>query len=647
VRRATRFGKLLVATVVALAGGAGVSADEPRVTLGRPVPFEVLDPPWLDARRDAQLEAASDFIANIDFQFTDQVDASGVSFRNRVVEDAGKTYKAVHYDHGNGLAVADVDGDGRYDIYFLNQVGANELWRNLGGGRFEDITGHSGLALADRISVAASFADIDNDGDPDLYVTSVRAGNKLFENLGAGRFADISEGSGLDYAGHSSGAVFFDFDRDGLLDVYLSNVGQYTATTLRHGRHDGIDYDFYDGFSDAFGGHNFPERTEASRLFRNLGHNKFEDVSNIVQGFVAGWSGDATIIDANDDGWPDIYELNMQGHDQYYENQAGKAFIAKSREVFPKTSWGAMGIKSFDWNNDGQMDIYITDMHSDMSIDVAPDAEHRKSDMQWNEKHLNSGGASIFGNTFFEKRAAGEYAEISDRIGAENYWPWGLSVGDLNADGYQDVFVSLSMNYPFRYQSNTVLINESGKRLRAAEFILGVEPRKDRKTAQPWFDLDCATSDDRDHAMCARADGRPVQVWGAVGSRSSAIFDIDNDGDLDIVSNEFNAAPMILVSNLAQTHAGLGYLKVSLVGGASNRSGIGARITVVAGENRYTQVQDGKSGYLSQSLLPLYFGLNGKSAVDEVQVVWPSGTGQTVRPVAINTTLVITEPAPD
>jgi hypothetical protein len=138
-----------------------------------------------------------------------------------------------------------------------------------------------------------------------------------------------------------------------------------------------------------------------------------------------------------------------------------------------------------------------------------------------------------------------------------------------------------------------------------------------------------------------------VQVWGAVGSRSSAIFDIDNDGDLDIVSNEFNAAPMILVSNLAQTHAGLGYLKVSLVGGASNRSGIGARITVVAGENRYTQVQDGKSGYLSQSLMPLYFGLNGKTAVDEVQVVWPSGTGQTVRPVAINTTLVITEPAPD
>ena len=637
----------MLLAAVAVAGGTGVIADETRVTLGRPVPYEILDPPWLEARRQAQQDSARDFAADIDFQFNDEIENSGVTFRNRVVDDAGKTYKAVHYDHGNGMAVADVDGDGLYDIYFVNQVGGNELWRNLGGGKFENITDRSGLALADRVSVTASFADTDNDGDPDLYVTSVRAGNVLFENLGGGRFADISAGSGLDYAGHSSGAVFFDFDRDGLLDVYLSNVGQYTATTLRSGQHDGIHYQFYDGFSDAFGGHNFPERTEASRLFRNAGRNKFEDVTGIMQGVETGWSGDATVIDGNDDGWPDIYELNMQGHDQYYENKAGKGFVSKGREIFPKTSWGAMGVKSFDWNNDGRMDIYITDMHSDMSIDVAPDAEHRKSDMQWNEKHLRSGGASIFGNTFFEKRASGVYAEISDQIGAENYWPWGLSVGDLNADGYQDVFVTLSMNYPFRYQSNTLLINDNGKQLRPAEFILGIEPRKDRKTAQPWFDLDCARAEDLEHAMCARADGRPVQVWGAVGSRSSAIFDLDNDGDLDIVSNEFNAAPMILVSNLAQSHPGLSFLNVRLVGGRSNKSGIGARVTVVVGEHRYTQVLDGKSGYLSQSLTPLYFGLRGAEAVDELQVIWPSGIVQTLLKPAINTSLVISEPDAD
>ena len=115
---------------------------------------------------------------------------------HRIVEDAGKHYKAVHYDHGTGVAVADVDGDGLYDIYFVNQVGGNELWKNPGGGRFENITREAGVALPDRIGVAASFADIDNDGDEDLFVTTVRGGNALFENDGHGTFPRHHEGRG-------------------------------------------------------------------------------------------------------------------------------------------------------------------------------------------------------------------------------------------------------------------------------------------------------------------------------------------------------------------------------------------------------------------------------------------------------------------
>ena len=145
------------------------------------------------------------------------------------MDDAGKIYKAVHYDHGNGIAVADVDGDGRLDIYFVNQVGGNQLWRNVGGGRFENITAAAGVGVPAKVSVSASFADIDNDGDADLYVTTVRGGNMLFENDGKGRFKDVSKASGLDYVGHSSCAVFFDYDRDGKLDLFLVNVGRYTT----------------------------------------------------------------------------------------------------------------------------------------------------------------------------------------------------------------------------------------------------------------------------------------------------------------------------------------------------------------------------------------------------------------------------------
>jgi hypothetical protein len=626
--------------------GAIALAQAPEVpTLGRPVPHEILDPPWLAARQQAQLATADDFGVFVGFRFEDRRAESGITFRNRVVEDAAITYKAVHYDHGNGLAVADVDGDGLYDLCFVNQVGKNELWRNRGEGRFEDITDTAGVGMEDRISVTASFADIDNDGDPDLYVTAVRAGNQLFENLGGGRFRDISQASGLGHRGHSSGAVFFDYDRDGRVDLFLTNVGQYTADLQRVGHHDGYEYRFYDGFGDAFGGHHFDWRTEKSLLFRNLGDNRFEDVTRIMGEADTGWSGDATAADLNADGWPDLYALNMQGQDQYYENRSGEGFVPKSRERFPKTSWGAMGIKAFDWNNDGDLDLFITDMHSDMSKDVDPGPdEFRKSDMQWNEAHLKTGGMSIFGNSFFENRGDGEFVEISDRIGVENYWPWGLSVGDLNGDGFQDAFVTLSMNYPFRYQTNTVLINDRAERFRAAEFILGVEPRRDRKTAQPWFDLDCP-GEDGGHKLCAGAADRRVQVWSAVGSRSSVIFDLDNDGDLDIVTNEFNAEPLVLVSDLAQSDHALNWLAVRLVGRQSNRGGLGARVTVRAGDTAWSQVLDGKSGYLSQSLLPLYFGLGDATKVDEVQVEWPSGRRQTVAVEGSDRLIEVTEPA--
>ena len=204
------------------------------------------------------------------------------------------------------------------------------------------------------------------------------------------------------------------------------------------------------------------------------------------------WSGAASPIDVNEDGWLDLYVLNMQGHDQYYENVEGKHFVDKSREVFPKTPWGSMGVKVFDYNNDGKMDLYITDMHSDMSENIGVEREKLKSRMQWSEEFLRSGGNSIFGNAFYRNRGDGHFEEISDQIGAENYWPWGFSVGDLNADGYEDVFIASSMNYPFRYGVNSVLLNNRSERFLDSEFILGVEPRRDGRTAQPWFELDCA-----------------------------------------------------------------------------------------------------------------------------------------------------------
>ena len=612
-----------------------------------PEPAAIVEPPWMARRQQTQLEAAQAYEVFCDFSFTDQLEASGIAFRNRVVDDSGKHHIPVHYDHGNGLAVGDVDGDGLYDLYFTTQVGGNQLWRNLGGARFENHTTPS-LELADRIGVSASFGDIDNDGDVDLYATAVRLGNRLLVNDGTGRFEDITAHSGTGWQAHSSSGEFFDYDNDGLLDLFVTNVGVYTKDEKRTAAVDptqleeGATYQYYRGFKDAFSGHLKPERAEQSALFKNLGQRAFAEVSHEVGLLDSSWSGDASPVDFNGDGWQDLYVLNMQGHDEYYENVAGH-FVKKSREVFPKTPWGSMGIKALDYDNDSRMDLFISDMHSDMGQAVGPWDEKIKADIQYPEDFLQSEGLSIFGNAFYHQVGEGQFEENSDLIGAENYWPWGLSSGDLNADGWQDVFLASSMNYPFRYGVNTVLLNDQGRGFLDSEFVLGVEPRRDDRTAQPWFALDCDEAD-REHKNCEGQEGG-LLVYGALGTRSSALFDVEGDGDIDIVTNEFNGVPLVLLSDLSQRRAGLRYVEVVLVGKASNRDGLGAVVAVEAGDQVYTQVQDGQSGYLSQSVFGLYFGLGAAAAVDRLTVRWPSGQTQTLDgPIQTNQRLTLAEP---
>lgn len=593
-------------------------------------PVLVNTPRWLEKRHQEQVTAAKGYQAFHDFQFTDQTAASGINFEQRSVNDAGKYWKPAHYDHGTGVAVADVDGDGKLDIYFVNQLGANQLWRNLGGGKFEDITASAGVALQGRIHVGASFADVDNDGDSDLAVTTVKMGNVLFENLGNGKFRDVSKLAGVDYSGHSSTALFLDFDNDGLLDLYVANIGVYTSDERGEGG-------FFLSITNAFRGHTHPERTERSILYRNLGGLKFKDISKEVNLPDAGWSGEATFVDLNQDRFPDIYAANMQGDNHYFENVQGKSFVDKTATYFPKTPWGAMGAKFFDFNQDGLMDLFVTDMHSDMTelqtkegrANTGAKFEKAKSEQWctvfWTDAFLQGASNNIFGNAFYMNQGGGSFSEVSDKIGAETYWPWGFSVGDLNADSFEDAFVTAGMGYPFRYAINSVLLNEAGRRFHEAEFVLGVEPRSGGRFSRPMFTFDCSGAD-KSHQFCNGQSGL-LTISGSLSSRSSVLFDLDDDGDLDIVTNEMNDRPQVLVSNLADKKS-IRFLKVKLVGAKSNRDGFGATVTVHAGAKKLTQYNDGKSGYLSQSPLPLYFGLGELAQADKVEVQWPSGTRQ-------------------
>ncbi|MFK7911415.1 MAG: FG-GAP-like repeat-containing protein [Akkermansiaceae bacterium] len=608
---------------------------------------------WMKSRGADQIASKGKIDAPVDFKFSDQQEQSGIDFRHYIVDCAGKNYKAAHYDHGNGIAVADVDGDDLLDVYFVSQVGSSRLYKNLGNGKFKDITEKAGVAVEDTISVTASFADIDNDGDPDLYVTNVRNANQLFINDGDGRFKDASKGSGIDYNEHSSAAVFFDYNNDGLLDLFLCVVGEYTTNELAkvEGTVSADDVKksfpkYYVALRDAFAGHLKPERERSSKLFQNTGQGTFKDVTEATGLIDKGWSGAAIPVDFNRDGYQDLYVLSMQGRDGYWENQAGKKFINKSRELFPTTPWGAMDVKSFDYNNDGHMDLYITDMHSDMSFIVGPSEEKDKAMWvidKWGEDFLNDGGRRILGNAFFQNNGEDSFREKSDNLNMENFWPWGLSVGDLNADGWQDAFVCASMNYPFRYGINTALINNRGKGFKDAEFILGIEPRKDGELTLPWFELD-ASGADRDHKHAKGHDGK-ILVVGTKGTRSSAIFDLDGDGDLDIITNEFGDVPQVLISDLAGGERKVNFIKIKLKGTKSNRDGLGARVKVTSGSLIQTQVHDGQSGYLSQSSMPLYFGLGEMKKIDAIEVSWPSGAiTKLTQDLKFNGVLEITEP---
>jgi len=602
----------------------------------------------LDARKKSQEVQVQRFQAYRGFRFVDRVGQSGITFEHRAVDDAGRDYKAAHYDHGSGVAAADVDGDGRVDLYFCTQLGANQLWRNLGGGRFEDITSRSGVGMTNSISVAPAFADADNDGDPDLFVTTVRHGNRFFRNEGGGRFRDDTREAGLEYSGHSSGAVFLDFDRDGHLDLWVANVGVYTSQEKGPGG-------YFRALPDAFQGHLHPERSERGLLYRNLGGGRFEEVGERLGVTGSGWFGDATFADLNEDGFPELYLPNMQGDDRFYDNRSGRLFVERTAEFFPFTPWGATGVKFFDSDQDGRLDLWVTDMHSDMTglqtekaLSFRSEIEKGKSEAfcsaQFPETYYLGSTNNLFGNAYYLNRGDGRFEEVSDARGTETYWPWGLSVGDLNADGYPDALVTAGMGYPFRYAINSVLLNEAGNRFFDAEFILGVEPRAGGRTEKLWFRLDCAGAD-RGHPLCV--DGvLQTNVVGTLSSRSSVIWDFDEDGDLDMVVGEFNDRVQFLVSNLTERRP-VRFLKVKLRGTRSNRDGLGATVRVKAGGRSWTQYCDGKSGYLGQSALPLYFGLGAAESVESVEVLWPSGTRQVVaQDLKVGQTLTVQEPGP-
>jgi len=567
--------------------------------------------------------------------FLDVAQDAGIRFRMTFLRgEQGEQFKINLYDHGCGVAVADFDRDGFDDVYFLNQLGPNALYRNRGDGTFVDVTRKAGVSLEDRVCVGATFADFDNDGFPDLYVTSTRGGNVLFRNMGDGTFKDVTKPAGLTLVGHSQTAVFFDFDNDGWLDLFVTNTAKWTTQDfVAAGK-------YYTGVVDIYDLARSPK--EYNVLYRNNRDGTFSDVTERAGMKGRGWGGDVAVFDYDEDGQMDLLVTSMFGRSQLYRNNGNGTFSDVTMKALGPTSFGSIGAKVFDFNNDGRLDLCIVDMHSDM---WAPDDAKRQA-IRPHEKvryrHLNGAldnfdperfrareqdaadlfqiryNEVIFGNTLFKNLGNGRFVEVGEQAGLETFWPWGIATGDFDNDGHEDVFLPSGMGFPYFYWENKLLMNQGDGRFVDRAGREGIEPPR----LGPF--------------LAEKIGGKDA----ARSSRCAAVADFRTVGRLDIVTNNFNDMPYYFRNQFPKND----YIAFRLTGTRSNRDAIGALVLLRIGKEIMLRQVQGAGGYLSQSSRILHCGLGTGRTIDRVEIRWPSGCRQMIDQPAINQLHSIIEP---
>lgn len=507
---------------------------------------------------------------------------------------------------GTGVTVADYDRDGRPDLFVVAKTGGDRLFRNLGGWRFEDVTAAAGLAAPPGPPAAwhagATFADVNNDGWPDLYVLRQDAPNRLYVNRGDGTFREEAAARGLAVVDASAMAAFADYDRDGALDLFLlTNASDLVRN---------------------------PEG-EKDRLFRNRGDGTFEETTAAAGIFGAGQGHSATWWDCDEDGWPDLYVANdFAPADQLYHNNGDGTFTVTLGRAVPVTPNSSMGADVGDVNNDGRVDLFVGDMAGTTHekdqrgmVDGRAEARRRPDPV---------GTAQALRNTLFLGTGTGRCLEVAHYAGlAATDWTWAPRWEDFDNDGWVDLFVTTGM---VRELHNSDLIARTAWAESPAEraAIIRAGPvLAERNLAY------------RNRGGLAFAEAGAA--WGLDQSGVSfgaATADFDGDGDLDLVFTNFDAPPTVLRNDGATG----GRLVVRLRGTVSNRDGVGALVRLWTSAGPQVRPLVLARGYLSASEPVLHFGLGAAERADRLVVEWPSGLVQEFRDLPANRRVTVTEP---
>lgn len=564
---------------------------------------------------------------------------TGIDFINTLTEtEEFNIVEYLYFYNGGGVAAGDINNDGLIDLYFSANQGPNKLYLNKGGMVFEDITSIAGLASIHPWKTGVSMVDINGDGLLDIYVCrlgnwkGIVGKNELYINNGDLTFTESAGEYGLDFQGFSTHVAFFDFDKDGDLDLYLLNHAVHTERS-------------YGGAESRY----IDDGVAGDKLYKNnldRGEKKFSEITKVAGIFSSriGYGLGIGISDINNDGWPDIYVSNdFNENDYLYINLKDGTFKEQISSGINYTSRFSMGSDFADFNNDGWIDIITMDMLPNDEIIQKMSAGEDSEEVY--QLKLGFGfERQVSRNSLQLNNANGTFSEIGQYSGVHaTDWSWASLFADFDNDGWKDLFVS---NGIVRRPNDLDYIN----------FITNPELKEGLQNEPHISDLELAERmPPGDVSNFIFKNNRDLTFrdvsheWGISGKNISngAIYvDLDNDGDLDLVINNINQLAGIYENGLGQfseKSSRINHLKVRFKGLGWNKFGIGARVELYYQNQVQVQENFVSRGFQSSTAPEVHFGLGNTENLDSLKIIWPSGKTETLKNVKANSSVDLEE----
>jgi hypothetical protein len=560
---------------------------------------------------------------------------TGIEFKNTITEsDSLNILNHPYLYNGAGVGIGDFNQDGKPDIYFAGNMVPGKLFLNKGGLAFKDVTSTAGVSGEGRWCTGVSVVDINNDGRMDLYVCASfknnpsQRRNMLYINQGLNKdsiptFKESAQAYGLQDTGYSTQAIFFDYNHDGFLDMYLLTnfLGKETPVAYR------------------------PKLTDGSaenndRLYRNNGNGTFTNVTKEAGILLEGFGNSVSVADINNDGWPDIYVGNdFISNDILYINNKNGTFTNRSSEYFKHTGWSVMGSDLVDINNDGLADL--------VSLEMLPEENLRKKTMLVGDNYITyiNNNKFKYDHQYIRNvlqlnqgQVAGgnpQFSEIAYMAGIyQTDWSWTPLVTDFDNDGYRDMVITNGYPRDVTDLDHALYTNDQGRTVKENTTLAAADSFPVVKTASYAF---------RNKGGYMFND--ESKNWGITKptfSTGGVYADLDNDGDMDLVINNINDDAFIYENTLnstAKADKNYNYLKVALEGDDKNKGGIGAIIRIYYQGKQQVYDQQPCRGYMSTVDALAHFGLGAATHIDSLRIRWADGQTQLLSNIKANQTV--------